>query len=128
MTNPNIAVKDAWVEAVLSGNTAAVAALVDPEFTLHQPRGLAYAGLYRGVEGFFDFFARFVATYEIEHLENVATFIGDDPDVIVLQFAFRGVMKATGEKFDASEFESWRFRDGKVLEIKTYWFEMPRLP
>ena len=126
--NPNIAIKDRWVEAVLSGERDKVAELMDPDFTLQQPRGLAYAGLYRGPEGFFDFLDRFIAAYEIERLENVGTYLGEDPDRIILEFAFKGVFKPTGEAFDTSEFEPWVFRNGKVLNIRTFWFEMPRLP
>lgn len=125
MANPSLPIKDRFVAAVLSGDRDTVAKLMDPDFVLEQPRGLVYAGTYRGVDGFFDFLDRFAAAYDIESLENVNTFFGADPDLIVLEFRFRGLFKPTGERFDVSQFEPWYFRNGRVLKVRPHWFEMP---
>ncbi|MCB2077055.1 MAG: nuclear transport factor 2 family protein [Novosphingobium sp.] len=128
MTNPNVGVKDKWVEAVLSGDLDTVRTLCHPDFVLEQPKGLIYAGTYRGLDGFLLFLELFDDAYEIGKLENTRTFFCDDPDVIVLEFAFHGTMKSTGEAFRTSQLEHWFFRDSMVLGVRPHWFEMPALP
>lgn len=128
MTNPNIAVKNRFMAAVFSGDAETLKSLLDPDYELHEPPGLPYAGVYRGVEGFFAFYEQFAAAFEVESAEMLGDYLGDDPDLMVLESRFRGVLKATGERFDTSVLEKWTFRDGKLLKVVVHWFETPRLP
>ena len=129
MTSSNLAIKDRFVSAVLGGDQATIAELLDPEFELWQPAGLVYAGVYKGASGFMKFLEAFGAAYEIELLENPSSFTSqNDPDVVVLEFRFRGKLKATGEPFDVSQLEPWHFRAGKILKIRPHWFDKPALP
>lgn len=129
MTNKNLAIKDRFVAAVLAGDQDTVAQLLDPEFELRQPAGLVYAGVYKGAAGFMRFLEAFGAAYEIESLENTNSYVAqDDPDVVVLEFRFRGRVKATGEAFDVNQLEPWYFREGKVRLIRPHWLNKPALP
>jgi ketosteroid isomerase-like protein len=127
MPHDNIAIKDRFVAAVFAGDTATLRELVDPAFQVHQPPGLAYAGSYAGADGFMRFIEKFMATFEVEALNNTDTFRSTDPDRVVLEFQFKGKVKATGEAFDRKLLECWEFRDGKVLRITVYWFAPPRM-
>ena len=125
--NPNIAIKDRWVEAVFAGDKDTIRELIDPEFELHQPPGLAYEGVYRGVDGFFDFLDRFLAAYDLESLEPTALYVEQsDPDALALEFQIKGILRATGTRFESPQFECWNFRDGKVVSIRVFWFRIPR--
>jgi ketosteroid isomerase-like protein len=127
MPNNNIAIKDRFVAAVFSGDTATMRSLLDPSFEVHQPPGLAYAGSYPGADGFLSFLEKFMATYEIEVLNTTDTFVSDNPDRIVLEFKFVGKMKSTGASFDTTLLECWEFRESKILRITVYWYAMPQL-
>lgn len=127
-TNPNVAVKERFVEAVLSGDRETVARMLHPGFVLEQPRGLVYAGRYVGTGGFMDFLERFAAAYDLDGLDNTRTFFTDDEDVLVLEFQIKGRLKSTGELFETSQLEHWYFSDGKVLRVRPHWFEMPGVP
>lgn len=127
MTNPNMAIKDAFIAAVLSGDRDTVARLLDPEFSMHQPHGLDYGSTFHGAEGFFRFLDIFGPAYDIEILENTGCFFApDDPDEIILEFHFKGVARSTAAPFDTSQLEKWCFRDCRLLFVKPHWFELPR--
>lgn len=123
----NLAIKDRFTAAVFSGDRDVMQGLLAPDFELHQPSGLAYSGVYTGADGFLVFLGKFMLVYEIKQLENTRTFIGQDPDDIVLEFVFRGTFKPTGQPFNTTLLEHWRYREGKIVLIKPYWFEMPTL-
>jgi ketosteroid isomerase-like protein len=126
MKNPNIAVKDRWVEAVFAGDREAIRQLADPDFELYQSPGLAYEGVYKGVDGFFDFLDRFLAAYELESLEPTALYVEQtDPDRLALGFQIKGRLRASGKRFESPQLECWDFRNGKVVRIRVFWFQMP---
>jgi ketosteroid isomerase-like protein len=120
--NPNLAVIERFVGAVFSGDGEALKALCAPDFQLHEGSGLAFAGTYHGGEGFLRFLEIFGATFDIERLEPLRTYVTDDPDYVVAEMDLRAVVKATGKVFASSLLERWRFRDGQVIEIAPHYF------
>lgn len=126
MTNPNIAIKDRWVEAVFAGDRHTLHALADPDLQLYQPEGLPYGGTYRGVDGFFDFLDRFTAAYDLEALEPTGVYVeANDPDRLVLGFRISGVLRSSGKAFASPQLEAWDFRDGRIVSIRVMWFTLP---
>ena len=126
MPNENLGVKDRFVAAVLAGDAGTMRDLVDASFELHQPPGLAYSGSYAGADGFLNFIAKFMSTYDIETLVSTDTFLSENPDRMVSEFKFAGKVKASGAKFDTKMLECWEFHRGKILRITVYWFATPR--
>jgi ketosteroid isomerase-like protein len=121
--NPNRAIIDRFVGAVFSGDSATVLALCDADFALHEGSGLSFGGTYRGGEGFLAFLGLFNETLEIARLEPIGTYLTEDPDRIVCEFELDATVRATGKRFASSLLERWRFRDGKVIEIKPHYFD-----
>ncbi|MBU6269048.1 MAG: nuclear transport factor 2 family protein [Sphingomonadales bacterium] len=120
--NPNRAVIDRFVASVFSGDSATLLSLCAPDFVLHEGSGLSFGGSYPGGEGFLSFLGLFGETLEIARLEPIRTYLTDDPDWIVCEFELEATVKATGKAFASSLLERWRFRDGKVVEIKPHYF------
>jgi ketosteroid isomerase-like protein len=124
MTIDTDAILDRWLAAVFGGDKAALAAMMDPGFELHQSPALPYGGVLKGPEGFDHFWRSFGEAFEVEALDEVDRFRSDG-GAIVLKFHFRGRAKASGKPFDTTILESFYFRDGKVLSIAPHWFELP---
>lgn len=125
MANPNLSIADRFTKAVYAGDQTTLRSLLDDDFVLRQDRALPYGGVYKGADGFLSFLGEFSKTYEIEALEKTRTFVADDQDVIVFEFAFRGKQLKAGVKFDTTLFERWTFHDGKITSITPHWFEVP---
>jgi len=120
--NPNLAVIERFVGAVLSGDGETVKGLCAPDFQLHEGSGLIFAGTYHGGDGFLQFLGVFADTLDIERLEPIRTYVTDDPDYVVTEMEVRATVRATGKLFSSSLLERWRFRDGQVIEIAPHYF------
>jgi len=128
MANPNLAVKERFVTALFSGDTATMEELLAPDFELHQPKGLAYEGVYKGFAGFMQFVEKYMAAYNAETLDTTAVFYAEDnPDVIVFEFLSQGTLQSNGKRYDSTIMEPWYFRDGQITLIRPHWFEQPPL-
>lgn len=124
-SNSSLAVMQRFVAAVLSGDLDTVRQLASPDMELHQGNGLPYAGVYRGAEGFIEFLGVFGETYEIERLEPVRNFPGEDPEWVASELVFAGTLRASGKRFESSLVEVWHIREGKVLSIRPHYFNSP---
>jgi ketosteroid isomerase-like protein len=123
--NPNLAVQERFVAAVFAGDTATIQTLAASGFELLEGSGLPFAGTYRGAEGFIEFLGIFTATFEIERLAPVRSFVSDDPDRLAFEFELRGIHRASGDVFESSLVELWHFRSGQVVSIKAHCFNVP---
>lgn len=123
--NPNLAVQQRFVTAALSGDSATLAALADPDMVLEQGNATPYRGTYRGAEGFLQFLGAFAGALDIEKLETVRIYQCDDPNYLISEFDIRAVVKATGKPYATTLLERWQFRGGKVIDIKPHYFNSP---
>jgi ketosteroid isomerase-like protein len=121
--NGNLAVIERFVTAVIAGDAATIEALCHPDFVLQEGSGLSFAGTYAGSEGFLRFLEIFGATLDIDQLEAVRTYVTTDPDFVVCEMELRATMRATGKPFVSSLLERWRFREGRVIEVKPHYFD-----
>ena len=120
--NPNLAIKDRFVAAVMAGDQDTLRSLCASDFELHEGSSMPFAGVFDGADGFLRFLGVFFETLDIERLEPIRTYTTDDPDFIACEFEIRGTLRSSGKLFDSSMVEIWRFRDGKVLSIKAHYF------
>lgn len=125
MRNVNVALKERFVSSVMSGDKNGVRAALADDFVLRQSKGHPYVGVYRGAEGFLAAVDKLMSTYAIETLKEVGAYWSDDPDHAIFEFEMGGKISATGQPFQASILEHWTFKDGKLIAITPYWFEIP---
>lgn len=119
--------KDRFVDALFAGDWDRIASLAHPDFELREPDALPYGGIYKGVEGFKKCWELIPqSSHDIERLDTLRTYFTEDPDSILVELDFHGSKRGTGEKFSSKVMEQFEFRDGKILALTLYWFNIPR--
>jgi ketosteroid isomerase-like protein len=122
----NHAVKVRFVDALFANDWETMAGLVHPDFELREPDALPYGGIYRGIEGFQKCWELIPqSSHKTEHLDTLRTFFSEDPESIIVELDFRGSRRDTGEKFGSKVMEQFDFRDGLIVAITIYWFNIP---
>lgn len=122
----NESVKTRFVEALFRNDWDTIATLVHPEFELREPAALSYGGIYKGIEGFRHCWELIPqAGLKTEHLDTLRCFFTDDPDSIIVELETRGTVTQTGEKFSSKVMEQFDFKDGLIVAIVLYWFDIP---
>jgi len=121
----NQAVRESLFKAYRAGDQEAVRACLAPDFVLYESKGHAFAGTYKGAEGFFEFMKKSPHVYAIESIKLIREYWCEDPDYAVFEQHNTGTVKATGEKFDTTLLEYWHFHDGKVATVKPFWLDIP---
>jgi SnoaL-like domain len=91
------------------------------DFFITEAAGLPYAGVYRGKTALRELYTKVLGMMDVAGLEIAAhcTAEGEDYACTILQFSFTDPTLAP-----APLAEMYRFRDGKVCEIKPYYFEL----
>jgi len=120
-------VKTRFVDALFRNDWDTMAALVHPDFELREPEALPYGGTYQGIAGFrrcWELIPQ--SSHKTEHLDTLRCYFTEDPDSILVELEFRGSRRDTGEKFASRVMEQFEFRDGRILAITLYWFNIPR--
>ena len=121
----NNEVKTRFVAALFANDWAAMAPLVHPDFELREPDALAYGGIHKGLEGFKKCWELIPQTgHKTEYLNTLRCFFADDPDSLIVELDTRGRNTKTGKTFAGKVLEQFDFRDGKILAISLFWFNI----
>jgi predicted SnoaL-like aldol condensation-catalyzing enzyme len=114
----NLATVKALYEATGAGNWAAAEAYLTDDFFITEAHGLPYAGVYRGRTALQDLFNVVMPILGAEKLDILEHTAGGDYAVTLLDIV-------CGSRPDQkiSLAEMYRFRDGKICEIKPYYFD-----
>jgi ketosteroid isomerase-like protein len=123
----NRAVQRAFQAALFARDFGKLAQYVDLEFELIEPAGLPIGGTYRGIEGFMRFWEAVPKYMKIHSNEFKHTYITDDPNRVVQEFVVKGTVIATGEEFESPVFDRFVFRNGKILSISPFYFNLPNV-
>lgn len=122
----NHEVKTRFVDALFAKDWETMASLVHPDFELREPDALPYGGIYTGIEGFKKCWELIPqSSHKTEHLDTLRTFFSEDPESIIVELDFRGSRRDTGEKFASKVMEQFDFREGLIVAITIYWFNIP---
>ena len=100
------------------GDFDAAEALMTDDFFITEADSLPMAGTYRGKTALRDLFTQVMGMMDVAGLERTVTMTGDDHAVCLVRFLF------TDPALEPAELlEMFRFRDGKVCEIRPYYFD-----
>jgi ketosteroid isomerase-like protein len=122
----NHEIKKRFVDALFAKDWDTVRELCHPDIVLREPKALPYGGDYKGYEGFRECWDKIpVAGHKAESLDTLRTFFSEDPNTIIVELDFKGTMTSTGERVDSIVLEQFDFKDGKVIAILVYWFDIP---
>ena len=98
---------------------AAAEMLTDDLFITEAP-GLPYEGIYRGRNALHDLFLKVMASMDVTGLDVQQMAAGDDWVIVLLDIVARDEV---GAELRIPLAEGARYRDGKVCEIKPYYFD-----
>jgi ketosteroid isomerase-like protein len=100
------------------GDWDAAAAMLTDDFFITEAEGLPMAGTYRGKAALKNLFIEVMGMLDVAALDRTQTTCGGDYAVTILTMRFADPALAPAELC-----EMFRFRDGKVCEIKPYYFD-----
>lgn len=92
---------------------------VADDFKVIEAANLPYGGIYKGREGFAEMARNLTATWQNFSFE-INDMFGSDDYVGMLE-TLKGTVD--GRPFEMPVLETWRFRDGKVIEIIPYYHD-----
>ena len=108
----------------LRGNQDAVMRkFVDPQVAVHIPLSLPWRGEYRGYDGFKKSADWFFGVWDDLQMRDLR-FVGDGTsDKVFAVSRVTGKSKATGESLEMPLAEMFTLRDGKIIEVRPFYFD-----
>lgn len=103
------------------GRWADVRADMADDFNIVEAAGLPYAGTYTGPDALEKLLAIVSGYWTGFRLEFKGITVGDG--MVIAEVIFNGASKRTGEAFAMPLLEQWRVRDGKIAEIRPFYFD-----
>lgn len=100
------------------GDWDKAASMLTDDFFVTEADTLPMKGVYRGKNALRDLYTKVMGMMDVAGLEIVETCAGKDHAVTILSFRFADPSLAP-----AHLCELFRFRDGKVCEIRPYYFD-----
>ncbi len=112
---------DAFIDelyaATGTGDWDKVATMVTDDLLITEADGLPMAGTYRGTNALKELFLDVFAKLQVESLETISRTFGGEYACVILKMHY-------GKGLEPAELvEMFRFRDGKVCEIKPYYYD-----
>jgi hypothetical protein len=92
--------------------------MLTDDFVVVEADTLPMAGTYRGPNALRELFTKVMGMMDVAGLDRIETTVGGDHAVTILEFRFADPALPPAELC-----EMFRFRDGKVCEIKPYYFD-----
>ena len=117
--------KEQFVGAIMAGDWESARQLADLEFELREPAALPYGGIYKGIEGFQKCLAAIQQAHKTTRLDILDSYFTSNPDRMITEMEWSGIPHATGREHTSKVLEQYEFRDGKVLAITLFWFNIP---
>jgi ketosteroid isomerase-like protein len=90
------------------------------EVTIHEPEYLPYAGVYHGADGFHRLFTEAVKLVDVSSLDVVSATVDEERAVLLMT----AELISTRERVHITE--HWVLAEGKVVDVRVFWFDLPR--
>lgn len=113
-----VALVDALYAATGIGDFDAAEKLLTDDFIVSEADSLPMMGVYKGRQALRELYSKVMAMMDVAGLDRGETATGSDFAVCRVTFQFQDSALAPAELL-----ELFRFRDGKVCEIKPYYFD-----
>lgn len=101
-----------------AGNHAAARELLTDDFEITIPDFMPFGGTYAGKDAFKKLIPIVVEAIAVARIDHVATTVGDDYAMELVGFTLKG---REGPPLLVAEV--FRFRDGKICEIRPYYYD-----
>jgi len=124
MSQSKLEVVQAMFDALAAGDFERMKSYLHPDVFVTEADCLPYAGIHRGPEAYIQLVDKVVGTWDELQLAVIARAEVGDMVVVVSEFA--GKNKA-GVPFNMPMTEVFHFTDGKISEVRPYYFDTHRL-
>lgn len=104
-----------------AGDWTAVAEYMSDDLVIREADSLPYGGDYTGRNALRDLFGKVMAFWDDPSIEMHAITAGQDHGVGILTLSVTS--RRTGRRLTLDIAEMFRFRDGKLVEIKPYYYD-----
>jgi ketosteroid isomerase-like protein len=108
------------IDAIKTFDVDAFLDALHTEVTIHEPEYLPYAGVYHGADGFHQLFTEAVKLVDVSSLEVVSATVDEERAVLLMT----AELISTRERVHITE--HWVLVDGKVVDVRVFWFDLPR--
>lgn len=125
MDNPNKDIVQAFLDASQRGDEAAARELLHPDVQVIEAESLPYGGVANGPDEFIDLIRRAFTTWDDTRV-SVQQILADG-DTVVLMAEMSGRGRANGEAFTMAMVEIWRLENGRIREVRPFYFDTKRL-
>jgi len=113
-----LAIVEGLYAATGSGDFARAETFLTDDFFVTEAASLPMAGIYRGKTALQDLYTKVMGMMDVAGLEIHETTVGNEFAVTLVDFVFADPALARAEVA-----EMFRFRDGKICEIKPFYFD-----
>lgn len=109
-------------EAFARGDLGAVLAAFTPETIIVEAPGTPYPGTFQGAAGMQALLGQLMAFFETIELRP-SQFFHDEGDWVAAHLVLSARLRATGQPISMPLIELWKVVDGKVLEVRPYYWD-----
>ena len=121
MSQSNKDIVLAFLDASVRGDEEAMKALLDADVQVIEAESLPYGGISQGPDGFLDLIKRVFKTWEDTQVS--VNQVLSDGDLVVILAEMTGRSRVTGEAFRMPIAETWLLENGKIREVRPYYFD-----
>lgn len=121
MSNANKDIVLAFLDASVRGDEEAMKALLDADVQVIEAESLPYGGISEGADGFLDLIKRVFKTWEDTQVS--VNQVLSDGDLVVILAEMTGRSRVTGEAFRMPVTETWFLKNGKIREVRPFYFD-----
>jgi ketosteroid isomerase-like protein len=126
LEDANVAIIKKLYEYLANGDRDAIyRELVADDFELNEPWSLPYGGTYRGKDCVRRALKRIVETWDDMEFEIIQYLANGDTVVVNAYLGCTG--KRTGRRFHMPLMEQWRIRDGRIIELRPFFFDTAKM-
>lgn len=114
-------------EAFARGDLGAVLAAFTPETIVVEAPGTPYPGTFHGPAGMQALLGQLMTVFEAVELRP-SQFFHDEGDWVAAHLSLSARLRATGQPIVMPIVELWKVVDGKVLEVRPYYWDTAAFP
>ena len=124
MSQSNKEKVQAMFDAMAAGDLELMKSYLHPEVIVNEAECLPYSGIYRGPDAYIELVHKVVGSWD--DLQLSVNAMSESGNMVMVVSEFAGKSKA-GVAFNMPMTEVFHFTDGKISEVRPYYFDTHKL-
>jgi ketosteroid isomerase-like protein len=117
----NVEIVRKLYEASQTGDMDYVLSVIHPDVVLYEPDSLPYHGVHRGTKNLMNVVGIFMQTWKNAQIEP-KTFL-DAGEYVIAMVHLSWENQRTGGLFETDLAEFWKLEDGKIVEVRPFYWD-----